>query len=389
MAGSMRQLGPDRWELRVFVDRDPVTRKQRTRSMRFDGNRRAAARQLALFVADVMRSDADTNTKPQHLKLSGLVDVYLERWAGSPTTLGTYRSILRVHIEPTIGQRDLSKVNTKLLDDFYAYLTTTKKLAPSTVRQVHAVLRGALGQAVRWGWLTSNPARDATLPARRKPDLQLPTKDQVARVLAAVEGDDPEFAMFLRLSVTTGARRGELCGLRWSDVDFDRGTLRIERSIAEVTGEGGLVKDTKNHSKRRIALDPDTLDDLRAHRQFCDERAVEWAVATSSDPWMFSAYPDSSAPWYPGSASHLWTKACARAGVEGIRLHDLRHFQATMLLRAGIPVKNVSARIGHRDAATTLNVYAHFLEDVDVDSAAVAASLVSPSPRQRQADASS
>lgn len=388
MTGSMREVRPEVWELRVFVGRDPVTRKQRFRSTRFEGGRRAAARYLDQFAADVMRTDSDANAKPRHLKLSELVESYLERWAGSPTTLDTYRSILRVHIEPTIGPRELSKVNTKLLDDFYAYLSTTRKLSPSSVRQVHAVLRGALGQAVRWGWLATNPARDATLPARRKPDLQLPTQEQVAEVLAAAE-EDPEFAMFLRLSVTTGARRGELCGLRWSDVDFDRGTLRIERSIAAVKGEGAVVKGTKNHSKRRIALDPDTVDDLRAHRQFYDERAVEWAVTMSRDPWMFSAYPDCSLPWYPDSASHLWTKACGKAGVEGIRLHDLRHFQATMLLRAGIPVKNVSARIGHRDAATTLNVYAHFLEDVDVDSAAVAASLVSPSPRQRQADSSS
>jgi integrase len=374
--GSIRELGPDRWELRVFLGRDSVTGRPQTQSKTIRGSKRTALAELERLAAGARDSATRRGVSiPDKLTLTRLIELHLERFDGSPTTLDTYRGILRNHIRSTIGRCDAKTVTPKLLDDFYAHLTR-EGYAAGTVRQTHAVIRGALQQGVRWGWLTANPARDATLPKKEAPQLTLPTSDQVSRMLHEANALDPAFGVFLRVSAVTGARKGEVCGLRWTDLDVKRHTLVIERSIAHKEGVGPVVKDTKNHGRRTISLDTATIDELRAHRISMEERARSIDMALGRDAFIFSNEPDGVQPWKPHSVNNWWNIVRARVEAKDVRLHDLRHFQATMLLKAGIPVKNVAARIGHRDAATTLNIYAHFLEEVDEVSAGVVADLV-------------
>ena len=170
-------------------------------------------------------------------------------------------------------------------------------------------------------------------------------------------------------------RPPRLCGLRWSNVDLEQGKLRIDSSLYAAEGGGGAMKDTKNHSRRDVALDPLTADALARHRQRMAERAESCGTRLRPEAFVFSDSADGVDPWLPDRASHAWDRLRKRTGLTGVRLHDLRHFQATMLLKAGVPVANVSKRIGHRDAATTLNVYAQFLEEVDRKSADIIGDL--------------
>ena len=128
------------------------------------------------------------------------------------------------------------------------------------MRHVHAVLRGALGQAVRWGWLPSNPAASAS-PRSCAAVRSSRRRSATHRLLEAADEYDPDFGALLRVLVATGARRGEVCGLRWSDVDLSASTVTIRRSVASVAG-GTVVKETKTHAARRIAVDPETLQAL-------------------------------------------------------------------------------------------------------------------------------
>jgi integrase len=136
----------------------------------------------------------------------------------------------------------VAEITTPELDAFYRALLTTRK--PATVRQTHAILRRAFRQAVRWGWVATNPAVEATPPRVRRAQLQIPGPDQMVALIAAAEVEDPELACFLRLAVATGARRGELCGLRWSRVDLAGGAVLIDQAVVEV---GGVIieKDPK------------------------------------------------------------------------------------------------------------------------------------------------
>jgi len=171
------------------------------------------------------------------------------------------------------------------------------------------------------------------------------------------------------VSATTGARRGELCGLRWRSADLVDATVTISRAIVE--GERGALveKDTKTHSARRIALDPQTAEELSTHRSRCAERALACGASLGEDAYVFSRSPDGTKPLVPTDVTNGFIRVRRQVGLDHVRLHDLRHFAATRLLAAGVPVRTVSGRLGHANAATTLGVYAHFLEASDRDAA--------------------
>lgn len=373
MRGGLRERSPGVWEVRAEVGRDPVSGKRRQISRTVRGNKRAAEKVLNALVADTDRGE----NQGADATFEALADRWLEQAGAdlSPTTLRRYRELLRLHIVPALGPVGIHKIKTAQLDRLYLGLVNEKGLAPASVRQVHAVIRRALRQAVRWGWIARNPAADASPPRVRKPDLSPPDVEQVARLLAYATEQQPELGRFLHLAATTGARRGELCAIRWQNVDWSASSLTIGRAI--ITVKGGLVeKDTKTHAIRRIALDPGTLTILTQQRAEAEERAATADVALAADSFVFSAEPDGGQPWNPTSVSKWFQSTREALGIDKVRLHDLRHFAATRLLAAGIPVRTVSGRLGHANAATTLSVYAHFLEASDQAAADVMGGLV-------------
>jgi integrase len=157
-------------------------------------------------------------------------------------------------------------------------------MAASSVRQVHAILSGALGRAVVWGWIAQNPARLATPPSVEKPDVAPPAVEDAARLLHVAQQEDAELGLFVRLAVVLGARRGELCALRWSDVNFQRGEVLIAGGVVRVHGQPLLDKPTKTHAKRRVAVGAGTLELLRAHRLAQAEDALACGVALRPTP---------------------------------------------------------------------------------------------------------
>ena len=285
-------------------------------------------------------------------------------------------------IKPDLGPLRLGRITTKRLDDYYALLSKERGLSPATIRHVHAVFRGAFGQAVKWGIVPMNPAVSASPPKLRSRDINPPAIVDVKRMLELADEDDPEYGALLRVLTATGARRGEVCGLRWSDLDRSTRTLSITRSIASVAG-GTVVKDTKTHASRRIALDDATVAVLDAQRRRLEERAAACELELDPDGYVFTESADGGDPLHPDTITKRFTRVRKHAGLDGVRLHDLRHLHATQLLAAGVPVRTVSGRLGHANAATTLNVYAHFLEASDREAADVIADLLGESDGAR------
>jgi integrase len=375
MKGSIRRRG-DSWEMRVYVGVDAVTGKRRyaTRSMR--GGKREAQRALAEFVTEAHRG--------RLVRTSATVGELLEAWFDhatrdfSPTTIVETRGFIDRNLAPALGHVPLNRLKAADLDRYYTRLTKSGSksgggLSPATVRRIHGILRRALEQAVRWGWIGVNPAASASPPRVATPELRPPSPAEVAKILKVV-GDDPEFVVFLQLSSVSGARRSELLALRWTDVDLGLGTMTIRRAI--VAGPRGVVeKDTKTHSARRVALDARTVDVLREYRQYLADRAASCGVALAHNCLMFASDVAMSRPCYPDSVSRRFRYACRKAGVEGVRLHDLRHYVATRLLSAGVDVRTVAGRLGHRNAATTLNVYSHFVPETDREAAEIMSGL--------------
>lgn len=377
MKGFIRQRG-SAWELRVYLGADPVTGKQRysTKSVRGVG-KREARRLLNEMVVNAERGlEAKTTTTVGEL---------LDRWFEvarndfSPKTVREVSGFIERNLRPELGDVRLTKLTSASLDRYYQRLLKDggkggRPLAPSTIRRIHGILRRALAQGVRWGWLGVNPAASATPPRVSAPDIKPPSPEQVGQLQASIAESDPELSSFVRLSAMTGARRSEVIALRWPDLDLEKAVVTISRGV--VMGPDGLVeKGTKTHQARRVALDPVTVEMLAAHLESAHERAEACGTGVIENGFLFSSDVEGRTPWYPDSVSRRFRVACKRAGLKGVRLHDLRHYVATRLLSEGVDVRTVAGRLGHRNAATTLNVYSHFVPEADRQAAEVIARL--------------
>ena len=381
MKGLIRRRG-DAWELRVYLGTDPVTNKQRYASRTVRTGKREAQRVLNEMISEAERGLS--------VRTSATVGDLLKRWFDfaardfSPKTVKGTRGFIDRNLLPALGSVPLSKLRASDLDRFYRKLSVdggsrSGPLAPGTVRRIHGILRRALGQGLKWGWIGINPAVATTPPRLPQPDINPPSSAEVARVPRRAAESSPELACFLMLSAATGARRSEIVALRWSDIDLPNRTVAISRGV--VTGPDGLVeKDTKSHAARRIALDERAAVVLADHAAHMRANAAAGRITLADNAFVFSNTVDGSEPWYPDSVSRSFQRLCKQEGLTGVRLHDLRHFVASQLLSAGVDVRTVAGRLGHRNAATTLNVYAHFLEQSDRAAADVIGRLIADEP---------
>jgi len=313
-----------------------------------------------------------------------------------PQTLRSYRSLLDNHILPALGTRSLRQIQTADLDSLYHGLVKRKGLSTNSVRRVHTVIHRAFRQGVRWKWVRENPASLVSLPKLSRNEVTPPDVVQVKKLLAAATKFDPVFGRLLHLAATTGARRGELCALKWKNIDRDSSALLIEHAIIETPGGGWLEKDTKTHASRRIALDGETLRVLAEQRAFADELARLAGLACTEDSYVFSLEPDGLRPLLPTFVTRRFELVRATLGLTQIRFHDFRHFAATRLISSGVSVRTVAGRLGHSNASMTLQVYSHFVAATDREAAELIGSLVSnastkrsPKPRPRKSNSSS
>ena len=362
MKGYVRKRG-DAWQLAIYVGLDDRKRRQYIYET-VTGTRRDAERRLAVLVVEV---DGGRRNAPVRATIASLADTWWETAAPalSPTTRKGYRRLLDTRILPVLGTTRVSRLNTQTLDRFYADLAAGRApgggaLAPRSIRHIHAVMSGMLTTAVHWGWIATSPAEHARLPRIPTRQVNAPEPEAVQLLLTAAAAHSSAFAAYLRMGVTTGARRGELCALRWSDIDLDLGELVIARSIAPDDRDAKqlIEKSSKTHQERRLAIDAGTVDVLREHRQLMIDRAVPTGASYVSDAFVFSNDITGERPWHPDAVTSTFRRVCRTAGVTGVRLHDLRHYHGTMLADLGVPLPSVQRRLGHRDLQTT-GIYAH------------------------------
>jgi len=314
--------------VRVYLGRDLLTDKERYATRTVRGDRPEAERVMSELVA---AADAGG-----HGRVGTTVGHLLERWfaeakAGfSPKTVKETRGYLDRTLLPGLGQVPLTKLGTVELDRFYTQLRAHggaggRPLAPATIRRVHGIVHRALGQGVRWGWLPSNPASTASPPELSPPpETTPPTPIQVAELVGLAREANPDLATFLVLAAATGARRSELCALRWNDVDLGRGVVTLTRRI--VLGPDGPVEnDVTARQARRVTLDTSTAAVVADHRRLCADRSAKAAAPLRVDGFLFSQEVDGSRPWRPDTVTSTFARLCHQAGVSGLRLEDLRH----------------------------------------------------------------
>jgi integrase len=426
MSGRVEKYGKG-WRYRFDLGPDPLTgkRRQATRAG-FATKREAAA---------AMNEAIQASRHGRFIRRSAqTVRDFLAEWLAAgrlglkPSTWQSYRDYTKSYVDPIIGDAKLSELNAQRLNLLYLHLlengrckvdknalmyrywrsaTTSGKeepdaralarvgmvtydaarkaliryragripipktegLAPKTVRNVHTMLTAALGDAVRWDYIPRNPAADAKPPRAPRTVREIRTAEQLRRFITQVQGD--RFYALWLLVCTTGLRRGELAGLWRDGVDLEHGRIANSRTRVVVGGRAE-DSDTKTESGRRsVALDPVTLEALRSYIRLWDIERAEFQHEGS----VLFCWPDGR-PIHPETISDWFARHSIAAELPPIRLHDVRHSYATAALRAGVPVKVVSERLGHASVAFTQQVYMHVIPGMDAEGARLAAAAI-------------
>ena len=293
----------------------------------------------------------------------------------SPETYRNHASRVNRRIIVDLGHVQLAKLTALHLDRAYRQWRKDG-LAASTVRAHHMIISAALTQGYKWGMVPRSVAPLATLPPVEQREPTLPSLEQIAELVRLAKESDPVLSAAVMLAALTGCRRGELCGLRWSDVDRDRMVLHVRRAAKRAEGGEKLIGPTKTHATRRLSVDDVTLAVFDEHRA----RAYEWAgaagVKTGDDGFVLTWDPSGATPANPDVVTTKFARLTDKAGCPQVRFHDLRHAVATTLLAEGTDVATVAMRLGHASPVTTMRVYAHVLEAHDRKAAGVMGALL-------------
>jgi integrase len=309
------------------------------------------------------------------------VGEWIDRWLVTiapkirASTLRDYRNGLG-RVKDRLGRIRLQALRPLDVEELYASLLADGHrygggLSAKTVRNVHIALRRCLADAERFGLVQRNVAALVKPPTPQRPELSTWDAAEMRAFLSAMQGDRNEAAY--RLIATTGMRRGEALGLRWSDVDLDAGRVTINRALSVIDGELVWSQPKTARSRRNVSLDPETVSTLKTHRASqLRERLAAGDAWADGDLVFCDAL---GGALHPDRFTRAFGSAAKRAGVKQIRLHDLRHTWATLALQAGVHPKVVSERLGHATTGITLDIYSHVQPELDASAAATVAQL--------------
>jgi integrase len=375
------KCGSDSFSWSYVVDVAQPGEKRKQRSKAGFKTRKEAQAALNDILGSMQRG---TYVGPSKATLGDfLQDEWLPAIEGTirPSTLRSYRLQVDAHIVPRLGTVPLQRLDGGAINRFYASLAENGRtdgnggLRPASIRRVHASLHRALKDAVRWGKLTRNPADAADPPrvrASAAKQMATWTAEELRSFLDSVEGD-PLYALWLTLA-STGMRRGEALGLKRSDLDLEHGRASIRRTLIAIGYELHVSTPKTAKGNRQIALDPRTVEALKAHRKAQAQDQLAMGEHYQDNGLVF-ARPDGT-PIHPDRLSKMFNRHVAASGLRRIRLHDLRHTHATIALRAGIHPKVVSERLGHGSVGITLDTYSHAIPAMQHEAAEAVTDLV-------------
>ena len=291
-----------------------------------------------------------------------------------PSTYKTSQGFLKNHIKPQIGSIPLADCTSLDLQRFYKHLLDggrvdrieakkkPKGLAPKTVRNIHQMIGSAYNLAIEQHLVTKNPTQGCALPKVEHKEMKTLTADQLSAFFQ--EARDSGVYELYYLDLATGLRRGELLGLKWTDVDLDRGVLKIQRAISRQNSKVVEAPLKTKNAYRTLPLSADAIDILKMQK--CKVGNSEWVFPSPT-----------GGPMPPDSVLHMLQRVLKRAGLPRIRFHDLRHTFATMALQNGVDVKTVSSMLGHYSAGFTLDTYAHVTTDAQLKAAQTMGNILS------------
>lgn len=391
--------GRQMWAVQLSVV-DPATGARRRTTKRGFTTQADA---VAWRSENSVRATRGTFVKPTALTVGEYIEAWLDTLSVRASTRAGYRTKIARHIKPSIGAKRLDRITRATLESFYRDLLDHGRtdhregegLSVTTVRQVHAILSGAFSEAERDGLIAANPCRHARVPARKAGDQLAhevsPWSTTDVRRFLDVSGSE-RYGVLWRFLATTGVRRGEALGLRWTDLHLDgehpRASIRRAVTVSS-DGEGSKPVEftpTKSGKARSVDLDARTVEALRSHRERQDAERLQaggqWVDAPGGrlvfprDAWRLPAGQKAGGTLHPERCSRFFQSRVKAHDLPKVRLHDLRHGWATMALQAGVHPKVVQERLGHATITVTLGTYSHVIEGQQRSAAETVAAML-------------
>ena len=371
-AGSIRKIATTRngkeytyWQGRYTEGYDACTGKQIQRSIT-GKTQKEVAQKLRQITAEI---HAKTYVAPCKLSVAEWMAVWAQDYLVGikASTAYLYKRTIELYIEPHLGHIRLDTLNAHTVQHFYNELAKPSKpevapLSAKSIKNIHGVLHKALKQAVLTGYLRTNPSEACILPRIIRKEMRPLEEDQVAVFLREVQGHPHEY--LYKIALFTGLREGELLGLMWDCVDFEKGTILINKQLRRSQRKGGTYyfSPPKNNKSRTITPAPYVMKLLQAQKvQQAEQRLMAgpaWEASGLVFTNEFGRYVSYRAIF------DSFKRIVKRIGLPDARIHDLRHTYAVNCIRAGDDIKTVQSNLGHATAAFTLDVYGHFTDDM-------------------------
>ena len=364
MKGSIRQRSKGTWEIFYDMGADPITGRRRQKSQTVKGTKRDAQRILREVLLSV---EQGSYVKPNKITLGEWLSQWLKDYVSMNTTDRTqesYRYIVEGHLIPSVGKVILADLQPQHIQSYYAEKLSNGRadgeggLSARSVVYHHRILSKALNYAVKMGMVVRNVANLVEPPRVKKVTMNTLSTEEVTRFLEAAKETD--YYVFFATLLYTGLRRGELLALRWRNLDLIKGNLTVVETAYKLGNGDYIIKEPKTaHSRRSVTLSTSLIELFRAYRIDQELLRIQLGVSLNADDFVFIR-PDGS-PLNPSAVSLAFRRITHKAGLKDIRIHDLRHTHATLMLQAGVNPKVVSERLGHASISITLDIYSHVL----------------------------
>ena len=373
--GSITQRGD---KYRVCFDYGVDRNGRRVRKYRTFDTKRDATR---AFNEHKVKMDKGTQIMPSEYTFAQWLDYWYKDIILpqiEETTAYGYRGMIENYLKPQLGEIRLQKLTARDIQQYYTWLMGEKELSPNTVIKHHNLLTNTLNAAERQEYITKNPMRAVSPPKKRQREAKFYTPEQLGILLDKAVGTRLELPVFI--CAYLGLRRGELCGLRWSDVDLEHKTITIENTRTQA-GKKEIEKGTKTASSTRTLYLPDTLCDMlkaaKEHQQAC---RAEYKNAYDDNDYV--VVMEDGRPFRPNYLSELFSKFLADNDLPKIVLHELRHTFASLSNQAGIPAYNIGKALGHSTPATTQKIYTHLLDQTHTQAVEGVAAIADEARRK-------
>lgn len=356
------------WEARYTEGIDPATGKQIQKSI--SGKTQREVLQKLKEVLHEM--DAGEYKAPSRVTVADWLDTWLDEYikpSSKPLTYDTYKSRVETHLKPCFGKTRLQALSTVQIQSLLNACLSEKKLQPKTVKNIYGILHKALAQAVKLGFITHNPADACELPRMTKRDIKPLTENEMSAFISEISEGEPLESLFT-VALFTGMREGEICGLSWDAVDFEKGTITVKQQIQKGKTKGSVyfISTTKSDKARQLTVAPFVMEILKKEREKQIDNQEKAGTAWRNVWNLVFVRADGS--FIPTQTVLKRFKAVvSRIGRPDARFHDLRHTYAVTALQEGDDLKTLQENLGHATATFTLDVYGHVSEKMKKDSA--------------------